>query len=129
MTNKEIERYKKEMREILSKEGNDLKSLEKTLSKLKSIAEKVGASKHLGIIILNSLSAFTKSENMSEPLVKCDGMKALITEVVYNIHDALRTETMINCSKTAFRSSIAGIIAAMIALVSAVAAWFAIITN
>ena len=129
MTNKEIEQYKKETQEILSKEGNDLKSLEEKRSKLQSIAEKVGASKHLGIITLNSLSAFTKSENMFEPLVKCDGMKALITEVVYNIHDALRTETMINCSKTASRSLIAGIITATIALVSAVAACFAVITN
>ena len=129
MTNKEIERYKKEIQEILSKEYNDLKSLEETRSKLQSIAKKVGASKYLGIITLKSLSEFTKSENMSEALVKCDGMRALITEVVYNIHDALRTETMINCSKTASRSLIAGIITATIALVSAGAAWFAVITN
>lgn len=127
MTNAKIKQCKEQIQEILSKEGDDLKSLEETRSKLQSIAEEVGASKHLGIENLNSLSEFTKSENMSEPLVKCDGMKALITEIVYNINDALRTETMINCSKTASQSLIASIIVAIIALVSAIAAWCAVI--
>jgi hypothetical protein len=128
MTNKEMERYKQKVGTILNQKGDDYESLTKKQVDLQFIVEKVGAAKHLGTSALSNLGKLLNSR-CADPMEKCDVMKAIITESVYNIYDALRTEIMINCSKTASRSLIASVIVAMIALVSAAAAWFAVIRN
>ncbi len=124
MTNEEIERYRRQLNDILSKKQNhDLETVKQMRSDLVSIAQKVGASAFPGgIAELTKLAEFTKENKLSDPKVRHDGYNAMITEVIYNINDALRTEAMINNSKTAYKSFIVSVIASIIAMLSTFAA-------
>ncbi len=127
MTNKEIERYKQEIGNILNREEHKEKVLGKMYSDLVLIAGKVGAVKYPGASTFSNLVKLYDKASLPEE--RCDLLKVRITEIVYNINDALRIETMINCSKTASGSLIVSVIASIVACVSAVAAWFAVTRN
>ncbi len=103
MTGKESEQYRREMRNIL----NLRESSSERGAKLSTLAVKVGAS----------------------TLSRQHGGHALEPELVDNINDALRTEAMILACKTATRQSKITIIAGIASLVSAAAAWTAILYN
>ncbi len=101
MTQKEFEQYRKELTDILAM-GADQGHKEYQLSHL---AHRVGASKwsHGG------------PYHAGEP------------ELIDNINDALRTEAMILACKTASSHFKVSIVAAVASLVSALAAWTAIL--
>lgn len=101
MPEKEFEQYRKELMDLVAM-GEHQAHKE---AKLKDLARKVGAStlSHGG------------PYNAGEP------------ELIDNINDALRTEAMILACKTASRHFKISIMAAIASLVSALAAWTAIL--
>ena len=98
MKRKDLERYRQELIEILKKPESERRGF------LEKLAIKVGAS-----------------------LVTKYGIEyANEGEIVHNIEQALRTETMIDMCKIANRNFVIALIATVIALGSAAAAWVAV---
>ena len=98
MKHENIEKYEKELRDILSEEDN--------IEKLQALAKKVGAS----IYIWESMGG-QKPANESA--------------LSHNIHFALQTVTMIDVCRTANRNFWIAIVVAIVAVISAAAAWVA----
>lgn len=101
MTGKEFKQCRQEIRDIL----NLRKTSSEREAKLKALAPKVGAS---------TLSRYHAGG-------------ALEPELVDNINDALRTESMIRTCKTASKHFLITIIAAIASVISMLAAWTAIL--
>jgi len=116
MTREKISEYRQKLRTILNKDGGQ------RFEELKQLAKEVGAG------YVNTKIAGTSTIP--------DGKGTLTTihqnlisesELVLNINNALQTETMIDVCKTAARNFWVAIIATIIALISALAAWAAIV--
>jgi len=107
MTNKEIEEYRKRLVEIQKIPDSEQN---KRVEALQKLAKEIGG-----------------SSKSWQPI----GGENIATEstLVDHINDALRTATMINMCKTASRNFIIALIATVIALVSAVAAWVAALSR
>lgn len=100
MTCREIEKYKKELRDILKNRSEPRANKH---AKLMNLAIEVGAS--------------TRNDQASD------------SELADNINDALRTEAMILATKTASKHYKITIIAAIAAVIGALAAWAAVLFN
>jgi hypothetical protein len=102
MTHKEIEKYRKQLVEIL--QGEDAREDKSRQACLKELAEKVGA----------SAMAKAGMDNAGE------------AELVDNIHFALQTASMMDMCRTAAKNYWIAFVAALVALASAIAAWTAV---
>jgi len=104
MTHKEIEKYRQRLTEIkINLKGEQ--NREQRIAELLSLAMEVGAS--------------TGWQRSADGGVDPVGL-------VNNVHMALQTATMINMCKTASRNFIISLLATIIALGSALAAWVAV---
>lgn len=114
MTNKEIEKHKQKLTEILA---ND--DLSRRLEDLTILAKKIGAS-------VARMVAGTASDGLpSGPSMNM----ITETEIVHNIQEALQTATMINMCNISSRNFWIALIAMMAAAISAIAAWAAVVRN
>lgn len=116
MTHKEIAEYRQELRNILVKDnGTRMKELIK-------LAKKVGAG-----YVHTEIAATTtiKTETGSQTTIHQNPISE--SELVLNINNALQTETMIDVCKTAARNFWITMVAAIAAVLSALAAWSAIV--
>jgi len=113
MTNKEIEEYQKKLQEIIDRpkqpDGNPAKG---TKGDLQELARKVGAS---------TRAVYTGEGG------KQLGYDAGISDLIDNIHTALQTATMVNMCEIAAKNYKIAITAAIIALLSALAAWAGVV--
>jgi len=106
MKTAEIAGYRQELRNILSQEHAGQRS-----QKLMQLAQTVGA----GYIHFNTGAVYqTQHATGTETIIRSDPISE--AELVLNINNALQTETMINALKSANRSWIVAIVAALIAL-------------
>jgi len=98
VTHKEVEKYKKELDEILSKSNSE--------EQLQQLAKKVGAStiKRYGISHTDYLA-----------------------ELISNIHSAFQTIMVIEACETSAKNYKIAIAAAIAAILSALAAWVAVL--
>jgi hypothetical protein len=105
MTNEEIEEYRQRLVDI-----QKMLNPNERFTALQALAKEVGAS-------TQGLSMFNDSD------------RAGVSEgnLVANIHNALQTATMVNMCKTASKNYKIAITAAIIALLSALAAWAAVV--
>lgn len=116
MNNKEIEKYKQELADILADSADG----ENRREKLEELAQKVGASiTRVGQILTRSDIYGKQHYNETNVITE--------TEIVHNIQVALQTATMINMSKTASRNFWIALIATIVAAISAIAAWAAVV--
>jgi len=100
MTNKELEKKKRDLREIQT--GDDKKQ---RTERLQNLAKALGANIKM----------------------QSSGLEANEAELTYNIHYALQTAAMVNMSKTAARNFWIALVASAIAFLSMVAAWVAVL--
>jgi len=117
MTRKEIAVYRQNLCTILAIEDEGQR-----LKKLEQLAKKVGAGYiHTEIAATTTIKTATGSETTihQNPISE--------SELVLNINNALQTETMIDVCKTAARSFWITMVAAIAAVLSALAAWSAIV--
>lgn len=105
MTSKQIERYRSELIQLLKQPPS-----QDRLNALLKLAQSVGAS-----IIKMEPTPSVYSQNAITEL-----------EIVNGIHYALQTASMINMAETAARSYWIALVASLIALLSAAAAWVAV---
>lgn len=118
MTRAEIATYRQKLRNILNTEKDEKKRLEA----LKELAKEVGA----GYVHTQIASTTTKkTASGSETSIYQNPISE--SELVLNINNALQTETMIDVCKTASRNFWFTMFAALAAILSALAAWVAII--
>ena len=119
MTREKISEYRQKLRTILNKDE------EQRFEELKQLAKEVGA-------------GYVHTEIAPTTTTVPDGNGFLTTthqnpisisesELVLNINNALQTETMIDVCKTAARNFWVTMLAAMAAVLSALAAWWAIV--
>lgn len=120
MTNKEIERYRQNLANILA--NNELKPEERR-GKLEELAQKVGAS------ITRFERVKTETGRSSNRISYNEENVITETEIVHSIQVALQTATMINMCKTASRNFCIALIATIAAVISAIAAWAAVAGN
>ncbi len=117
MTRKEIAVYRQNLRTILNNKDDGQR-----LEELKQLAKEVGAGYvHTQI----ATTTTTKTATESEKLIYQNPISE--SELVLNINNALQTETMIDVCKTAARNYKIAIAAAIAAVLSALAAWWAIV--
>lgn len=127
MTHDEMEDYRKQLVKILSKKDEQGKFKPEVLHELQKLAMEVGASTQA--VYLNIHQAGHREIS-----------GAAIPEIVFNIHQALQTASMINMCETATRgykiaeatvkkATRAWAIAAIISLCSMIAAWVAVFWN
>jgi hypothetical protein len=118
MTRKKIAEYRQKLRDILKNEEDESKRFEA----LKDLAKEVGA-------------GYVRTEIAGTSTIP-DGKGTLTTihqntisesELILNINNALQTEAMIDMCKDAARKFWVAIIATIIALISALAAWWAVV--
>lgn len=119
MTNKEIETHRQKLADILA---DDKESTENRREKLEKLAQKVGASITRTGQILTKSDVYGKQHYNEENVIT-------ETEIVYNIQVALQTATMINMGKTGSRNFWIALIATIAAVISAVAAWAAVMSK
>ena len=116
MTHEEIEGYRQKLAEIVSRpkqeDGNPAEGSKEDLQKL---AQQVGAS--------------TRAIYTHPRKGRIMAYDAGISDLIDNIHQALQTATMVNMCETAKRSFIIALVAATAALLSALAAWIAVIAR
>jgi hypothetical protein len=101
MTDEEIEQKRKELVEI-----NKMESFQERKKRLKELQKEVGASLY---------RVFVKGDENS------------LSELTDNIHYALQTASMINMSKTAAKNYKIALTATIIAILSMLAAWVAVL--
>jgi hypothetical protein len=118
-TNKEIEQYRRELVQIQIQCDVDQK-----WKQAKELAMKVGASIwRIHPLKDSDIEAPPSGEKRRE------AMEATVAEIVHNIHYALQTATMINMCKTANRNFWIAIVASLVAILSMLAAWTALLTQ
>ncbi|MHC4327505.1 MAG: hypothetical protein ACYSWW_05220 [Planctomycetota bacterium] len=103
----EIEIYRQDLRNILNMEDENQRCQE-----LVQLAKKVGAG-----YIHSKIAGATRTEDSIRYTID----QISEAELVLNINNALQTETMINALKTANRSWVVAVIAALISLGSIIA--------
>ena len=116
MTREEIEGYRQELHTILNKDDGQ------RLEELKELAKKVGAGYvHTTIACSDTIKEGTETTTTTwqNPISE--------SELVLNINNALQTETMIAVCNTASRNFWLTMAAAIAAVLSALAAWAAIV--
>lgn len=120
MTREKIAKYRQDLRDILKKDDED-----KRLENLKKLAKEIGAGYvHTKI----APTATTRPDgNGSVTITDLNPISISESELVLNINNALQTETMIDMCKTAARNFRIAVIASIAAMVSALAAWTAIV--
>jgi len=117
MTREKISEYRQSLRTILNNKDNDQR-----LEDLKQLAKEVGAGYvHTQIATTTTIKTATGSETSiyQNPISE--------SELVLNINNALQTETMIDVCNTAARNFWITMVAAIAAVLSALAAWMAIV--
>ena len=114
MANKEIENHKQKLIEILANDESAQR-----LNDLKKLAKIIGA-------CVTRMRAETTPEGLS---IGPSSNIITETEIVHNIQVALQTATMINMCKTSSRNFWIALIATIVAMISAVAAWVAVGSN
>ena len=117
MTNKEIEGHRQELTDILA---DDKESNNNRREKLEKLAQKVGAS------ITRSGQILTKTDTQGRQHYEEENVITEI-EIVHNIQSALQTVTMINMCKITSRNFWIAVSAMIAAVISAIAAWAAVI--
>jgi len=118
MTRKEITVYRQKLRDILNNEKNE----SKRLKALKELARKIGAGYvHTKIVCSDTIKeGTTTTTNVHQnPISE--------SELVLNINNTLQTEIMIVVCSTAARNFWITVAAAIAAVLSALAAWAAIV--
>ena len=116
MTREEIANWRNELCRILTEENDENKRLEK----LKELAKNVGAgsTRKVKVLVKNDIygkQIYQEADQITEG------------EIVLNINNALQTETTIDMCRIAARNFWFTILAALAALLSALAAWWAIV--
>ena len=101
MTDQEIEKYRQRLVDI-----NKMKDFQERKRQLKELAREVGA-------------------GQARYFVK--GNEDTLSELTDNINDALRTEAMIAACKTSAKNYKIAIVAAIVAFLSMLAAWAAVV--
>ena len=110
MTNEEIEQYKQKLNEILKRANEPNNGIEEVklydklnniYHELQSLAMCVGASKHIGTGIFG-IEEFLQNADYQKRIA---ALQAVITEITYNINNALQTATMLNACVSAETSS------------------------
>ena len=119
MTRKEIAVYRQKLCTILNKDDGQ------RFEELKELAKKVGAGYVHTTIAPTAVT--TPNGKGYETIIHQNPNSISESELVLNINNALQTETMIDVCKTAARNFWVAIIATIIALISALAAWWAIV--
>jgi hypothetical protein len=113
MTHEEIEQYRKKLIEIIERpKQSDGNPAEGTKRDLRELAKRVGA---------NTRAIYTDTNGVLK------GYDAGISDLIDNIHIALQTATMIDMCKTSAKNYKIAIMASIIALLSALAAWIAVL--
>jgi len=114
MTREEIKKKRKELINLLTEENAGTR-----LEKLQQLAREIGASgMRMGLPPIVSDDRIPMAQNLITE-----------TEIVHNIEQALQTWTMINMCKTASRNFWIAIIASLIAFLSMLAAWVAVLSK
>ncbi len=117
MTNKEIEKYKSKLKEIVNIPDSRKKK------NIPNTDETYDTGQYKRFLALRQLALDVGASHISPKPQKT----ANEGELVYGIHMALQTETMVNTSKSATKSCWVAITVALVAFISAIAAWAAII--
>lgn len=112
MTLKEIEKNKEELTNILKEQD-----AEKRLEKLQGLAKRVGASITKMVNVQTKQDGARLQYKLSNEITE--------SEIVHNIQEALRTETMIEMCKISARNLRISSLAMLIALLAMIAAWVA----
>lgn len=117
LTHSEIDKYWQEFRNIQEKWWSaftgHLPDATTGKSELQRLALKVGAS--IQVVSIDPETGFSK------------GRPATVSELVYNIHQALQTASMINASQTATRNYLITLGASIVAILGAIVAWIAVL--
>jgi len=121
MTREEIAVYRQKLRNILKKEGNE----GKRIKALEDLAKEVGA----GYVHTEIAPTATIRQNGkgSETITDRNPISISESELVLNIHQALQTEIMIDVCNTTARNFWITMVAAIAAVISALAAWAAVV--
>jgi hypothetical protein len=118
---KEIAVYRQRLRNILKKDD-----VKQRLDDLEQLAKDVGAGYvHTKIVAAPTTTTHTGSETLHDTTIHENPISE--SELVLNINNALQTETMINTCKIAARNFWITLLAAMAAVLSTLAAWWAIL--
>ncbi len=119
MTREEIAVYRQKLRTILNKDDGQ------RLEELKQLAKEVGAGYVHTTIAPTAIT--TQNGKGSETIIHQNPISISESELVLNINNALQTETMIDVCKTAARNFWITMVVAIAAVLSALAAWQAIV--
>ena len=119
MTDNEIEEYRQELADILA---DDKKDGQNRRGKLEKLAQKVGAS------ITRSGQILTKTDTQGRQHYE-EANVITETEIVHNIQVALQTASMIMMCKISSRNFWIAVSAMIAAVISAIAAWAAVVRN
>jgi hypothetical protein len=117
LTHNEIDQYWKEFRTIQEKWWSaftgHMPDATTGKTELQRLALKVGAS--------------TQSVSIDPETGYSKGRPATTSELVYNIHQALQTASMIDASQTATRNYLITVVASIVAILGALFSWAAIL--
>lgn len=115
MAHNDIEQKRQSLIDIQKEEDARVR-----LERLQALAKETGAST-TRMASTTSRSGIVSSVRVSNEITE--------TEIVQNINDALQTASMVNMCKTATRNFIITLVVAIAALLSALAAWLAILSS
>jgi hypothetical protein len=136
MTNKEIEKYKNELSDILkelwyekgTKLGPHVQKLAKGIKKLQTLTEIVDSRKYIGTGLRDIDFILEQNEEKVEKIEymiqKSETYEAICKEISDNIIYKLQTEMMLNACVSAKWSCFFAFLATIVALISIILTWY-----